>query len=190
MAKKLNYYEILELYPAATQEEIENAFRMMLYKYHPDHNPDRPDWAHEKTAETVEAYKILSDPLRRKIYNFMIFAGLKSVMVERKFGIFQGGDKKKYEEAEKLFKEAVELYDTSKANSLLKFQQAYGTYRIAEAVYNMGVIYTAINKLPEAIHAFGEAAKLEPDTTHYARTAEKLQELIRELDKAKRAREG
>ena len=88
MASKLNYYEILEIYPAATQDEIENAFRLMLYKYHPDHNPDRPDWAHARTSEAVEAYKILSEPMRRKIYNFLIFATLRKTPKEVKFGLF------------------------------------------------------------------------------------------------------
>jgi DnaJ-class molecular chaperone len=186
MAKKLNYYEILEVYPAATQEEIENSFRMMLYKYHPDHNPDRPDWSHEKTAEVVEAYKILSDPLRRKIYNFMVFAAIKTTLAERKFNLFQGADKKKYEDAAKYFKEGVDFYDTSKANAILKFQQSFGAYRMAEAVYNMGVIYTATNKIQEAMHAFGEAARLEPESQHYARTLEKFKELFRELERVRK----
>lgn len=186
MAKKLNYYEILEVYPAATQEEIETAFRLMLYKYHPDHNPDRPDWSHEKTAEVVEAFKILSDPLRRKIYNFMVFATVKPALAERKFGIFQGNEKKKYEEAAGYFREAADLYETNRAGALIKFQQSFGVYRTAEAVYNMGVIFTATNKVQEALHAFGEAAKLEPESQHYARTLDKFKELHRELERVRK----
>lgn len=181
---KINYYEILEIYPAATQDEIDGAFRTALYKYHPDHNPDRPDWAHEKTAEAVEAYKILSDPVRRKIYNFIIFAYLKKQPAEVKFNIFQGGEKKKYEEAVRYFAEGVELFETDRANSLMKFQQAFGTYKMSEAVYNVGVIYMMTNKLSEAMRAFREALKIEPENQHYMKTAEKMNELIRELDRA------
>ncbi|HDQ25751.1 MAG TPA: hypothetical protein ENN43_03275 [bacterium] len=186
--KKLNYYEILEIYPAATQEEIDSAFRLMLYKYHPDHNPDKPDWAHERTSQAVEAYKILSDPMRRKIYNFIIAASLKTAVPERSFGIFNMGDKKKYEGSAILFKEGVSLFDTNKAEALTRFQQAYGAFKMAETVYNMGVIYTLINKLSEALHAFREAAKLEPKNTQYARIVDKCQELMRELDKARGSR--
>lgn len=186
MPKKLNYYELLEIYPAATQEEIENAFRLALYKYHPDHNPDRPDWAHEKTAEVVEAYKILSDPIKRKIYNFLIFASLKENVEERKFSIFQIGEKKKFEEALKDFKEGVQLYDTNKASSLLKFQQSYATYKMHEAIYNMGVIYAVTNKLQEALRAFKEAEKLQPENQHYKRVIEKLSELMRDIDRVRK----
>jgi len=182
----MNYYEILEIYPAATQEDIDNAFRMMLYKYHPDHNPDRPDWAHERTAEAVEAYKILSDPIRRKIYNFLIFAKLRKDAGEEKFSLFSMGKKKKYEESLIYFKEGVALFDTNKANSLLKFQQAYGTYKLKDAVYNAGVIYTHTNKLSEALRSFKEALKIDPSNTHYEKTVEKLQELMRDIDRARK----
>jgi DnaJ-class molecular chaperone len=185
MNLKINFYEVLELYPAATQEEIDNAYRAALFKYHPDHNPDKPEWAHERTAQSVEAYKILSDPLRRKIYNFMIFAALKKHLPEIKFNIFQGADKKKYEEAAQYFREGVELFDTDKAGSLLKFQQAFGTYKLSEAVYNVGVIYTAINKRDEAMRAFREAVKIEPDSQHYIKTTERFSELMREMDRGR-----
>jgi DnaJ-class molecular chaperone len=183
---KINYYEVLEIYPAATQEEIDAAFRGALYKYHPDHNPDRPDWAHERTSQAVEAYKILSDPMRRKIYNFIIFANLKKAPPEVKFNIFQGGDRKKYEEACRYFAEGVELYDMDKAGSLLRFQQAFGTYKMSEAVYNVGVIYTITNKLSEAMRAFKEALKIEPDNQQYLKTADKLTELVRDIDRAQK----
>jgi DnaJ-class molecular chaperone len=184
---EVNYYELLEIYPAATQEEIENAFRSALYKYHPDHNPDRPDWAHEKTSEVVEAYKVLSDPLRRKIYNFIIFANLKKTIKEYKFGIFQMGEKKKFEEALQYFKEGVELFEQDdKSSALLKFQQAYGTYKFGEAIYNVGVIYVITNKLNEALHAFREAQQLDTENQHYGKVLERLQELMKEIDKARK----
>ncbi|HNZ28795.1 MAG TPA: DnaJ domain-containing protein [Candidatus Goldiibacteriota bacterium] len=187
MANKLNYYELLELYPAATQEEIDGAFRMMLYKYHPDHNPDRPDWAHERTSEVVEAYNILSNPLKRKIYNFIIFASLKQSPAERKFGIFQGNDKKKFEEACVIFKEGVAAFDNNKNTALLKMQQACAVYKLSEGYYNTGVIYTVTNKLLDAKKAFEEAVRLEPENQHYKRVVDRLMELMREIDRARKA---
>jgi len=185
MEQKINFYEVLEIYPAATQEEIDNAFKQALYKYHPDHNPDRPDWAHERTSQAVEAYRILSDPINRKIYNFRIFATLRKSLPEIKFNIFQGGDKKKHEEASACFAEGVELFDTDKGGSLMKFQQAFGAYRLSEAVYNMGVIYSnARGKASEAMRAFREAQKTEPDNQHYMKTVERYAELTKELEKA------
>jgi curved DNA-binding protein CbpA len=190
VSKKLNYYELLEVFPAATQDEIEGAFRNMLYKYHPDHNPDKPDWAHEKTAELVDAYKILSDPMRRKIYNFLIFATLREKVEEIKFNIFQMGDKKKFEDAMVYYDEGLAAYDTSKQGALLKFQQSFGLYQLPEAVYNMGVIYTNTNKLDEAMRAFREASKLAPENQQFLRTIDKLAELMKEIDKARKSASG
>jgi len=187
MAKKPNYYELLELYPAATQDEIENAFRMMLYKYHPDHNPDKADWAHEKTSAVVEAHNVLSHPLRRKIYNFLISASIKETMAERKFNIFQGGEKKKFEEAEALFKEGVNACDTNKQAAFSKFQVSIAHYKTAEALYNMGVISVQTNRLPEAQKYFTDAMNMEPETQTYKRVLEKFGALQREIEKSKQA---
>jgi len=185
--KKQNFYELLDVNPGATEEEIERAFRDKLYEYHPDHNPDKAEWAHIKTSEAVEAHRILSEPIRRKIYNFMIFYPLKEKTKEYKFGIFQGGDKKKYEEAMVYFNEGVEAFDMEKSKALLKFQQSFDTFKTAEAMYNMGVIYVSTNRLADAIKVFNEAAKLDTENPSYERTSLKLQELIREIDKAKKS---
>ncbi len=184
--KKQNYYELLDVNPAATDEEIERAFRDKLYEYHPDHNPDKAEWAHVKTSEAVEAHRILSDPIKRKIYNFLIFYPLKEKTKEYKFGIFQGGDKKRYEDAMIYFNEGVEAFEREKGKALLKFQQSFDAFKTAEAMFNMGVIYVATNKLADAVRTFNETVRLDQENPAYERTTAKLQELIREIDKAKK----
>lgn len=64
-----DYYLILEVHPKASPEMIERAKRLLLQRYHPDHNPDRPEWAAEQTRRVLEAYETLSDPLRRAEYD-------------------------------------------------------------------------------------------------------------------------
>ena len=55
-----NYYEILEVSPSATQEEIAKAYKRLALKYHPDKNQGNEEWAKKKFIEIGEAYEALS----------------------------------------------------------------------------------------------------------------------------------
>src|SRR5258707_13045878 len=66
---KRDYYEILSLTRAATDEEIKKAYRKMAMQWHPDKNPDNKETAEEKFKEAAEAYGILSDPQKRAQYD-------------------------------------------------------------------------------------------------------------------------
>jgi len=73
---KKDYYEILGISREATQEEIKRAYRRLALKYHPDRNQGDKE-AEEKFKEIVEAYSVLSDPEKRKIYDLYGHEGLK-----------------------------------------------------------------------------------------------------------------
>jgi len=64
---KRDYYEILGVPRNASQEEIKRAFRRLARKYHPDINKDPS--AQERFKEINEAYQVLSDPEKRKLYD-------------------------------------------------------------------------------------------------------------------------
>ena len=77
MAKR-DYYEILGISRDASPQEIKKAYRRLAIKYHPDRNPDNSREAEEKFKEVSEAYKILSDPEKRQIYDQYGHAGLEA----------------------------------------------------------------------------------------------------------------
>ncbi|MBW1988082.1 MAG: molecular chaperone DnaJ [Deltaproteobacteria bacterium] len=68
MATKRCYYEILGVERTATEAEIKAAYRKLALRYHPDRNPDDPE-AEEKFKECAEAYEVLRDPEKRRIYD-------------------------------------------------------------------------------------------------------------------------
>ncbi|KAJ2582263.1 DnaJ-like protein [Coemansia sp. RSA 1836] len=61
------YYEWLEVTPAATQAEIKKKYYVLALKYHPDKNPSAE--AEDKFKQISEAYQVLSDPKQRHQYN-------------------------------------------------------------------------------------------------------------------------
>ncbi len=63
-----NYYDILEVSPTASTEEIKKSFRHLALKYHPDKNGNSEE-SRQKFMKIVEAYEILSDQQARKNYD-------------------------------------------------------------------------------------------------------------------------
>jgi len=62
----IDYYEILQLSPNADQETIERVHRLLAKKYHPD-NLTGGDL--EKFMGITEAFRVLSDPIKRVDYD-------------------------------------------------------------------------------------------------------------------------
>jgi len=68
MAIKQDYYEVLGVPRNASDEAIKRAFRKLAFQYHPDRNKD--PGSEEKFKEINEAYQVLSDPEKRRRYDY------------------------------------------------------------------------------------------------------------------------
>lgn len=62
------YYDLLEVAPNASADEIKSAFRKQAMKYHPDRNPGDKE-AEQKFKKINEAYEVLRDEQKRAAYD-------------------------------------------------------------------------------------------------------------------------
>ena len=68
MAAKRDYYDVLGISRSADKSTIKRAYRKLAKKYHPDTNAGNAQ-AEEKFKEATEAYNVLSDPEKKKLYD-------------------------------------------------------------------------------------------------------------------------
>src|SRR6476620_4188939 len=71
MADPKGYYRILGIAETASDREIKAAFRTLSLRYHPDRirDPVSKSYSNEKMKEINEAYRVLSDSVKRKEYD-------------------------------------------------------------------------------------------------------------------------
>jgi molecular chaperone DnaJ len=80
MPDEVDYYAILGVDRGADHEQVRSAYRECAKKNHPDLNPGDKD-AEERFKKCAEAYEILGDPEKRRLYDQFGKAGLRGAGV-------------------------------------------------------------------------------------------------------------
>jgi molecular chaperone DnaJ len=76
MTSKRDYYEVLGVERQASSTEIKSAYRKLALQYHPDRNPGNKE-AEDKFKEAAEAYEVLRNGEKRRIYDQFGHQGLE-----------------------------------------------------------------------------------------------------------------
>jgi molecular chaperone DnaJ len=76
MATKRDYYDVLGVVRDANQDDVRRAFRRLARQFHPDVNKE--DGAEGRFREINEAYEVLSDPDKRRLYDQFGHAGAQA----------------------------------------------------------------------------------------------------------------
>ena len=53
----------------ASADDIKKAFKKLAIKYHPDKNPEDPEGAKNRFQDVANAYDVLSDPDKRRVFD-------------------------------------------------------------------------------------------------------------------------
>lgn len=149
-----NHYETLQVAPNSTPEQVKDAFRMLLYRYHPDHNRDREDWAVQQTMQIVESYHILADPQRRAHYDVMRSVRPRD-LPEKKGGLagLFAKPKDHTAAAEASVRRALEAWRAEEFEAAaVAFRKAFEQDpALPNARYNLAVAFFALDRLGDAL---------------------------------------
>ncbi|XP_044492045.1 dnaJ homolog subfamily B member 1-like [Mangifera indica] len=72
----VDYYDILKVSRSATEDDLKKSYKRLAMKWHPDKNPVNKKEAEAKFKQISEAYDVLSDPQKRRIYDLCGEEGL------------------------------------------------------------------------------------------------------------------
>lgn len=111
----MNYYEILEVSPQATQDEIHKSYIRLARKYHPDMNPGNSEIL-KKMQEINNAYEVLGNAESRREYDEKLGYESSKEKYAKKSGEKGKQEEEDRTQAQDIWEEINKYYTESTAN--------------------------------------------------------------------------
>eukprot|EP00038_Savillea_parva_P004240 m.135552 g.135552 ORF g.135552 m.135552 type:complete len:646 (+) comp11419_c0_seq3:259-2196(+) len=165
--KETGLYELLEVEPTATADEIKKSYYKLARSAHPDRNPDDPS-ANERFQKLSQAYQVLSDPKARQQYDLR---GEESVsgggMMDGAifFTMLFGSDRFNGLVGELYCATSVRLSGTAGSERALERAQMARVAKLAEKLVERLVVYELGNK--DEFKSTAEKEALELSTASF-----------------------
>ena len=181
-------YEVMKIMPNATPQEIKDAFRYLLFQYHPDHNKGREEWAVQQTMALVEAYHTLSDPGRRAHHDLMRSVKVRDAAPVKK-GLFSKPSPKTLA-AEELFKTGVEKFKADEyEQAILAFRKAMEQDpEYPGTAFNLAASFLGIERFTDAMQWLQEHVGKNKDDQDARALYTKIGQLVSKLKTAAAAK--
>jgi curved DNA-binding protein CbpA len=185
-----NYYEVLQVFPNASAQEVKDAFRFLLFRYHPDHNKGKEDWAVQQTMGLVEAYHILADPARRMHHDVMRSVKPRDELPKKGLAIF--GKSAKAKDLDAVFKEGLEKLKADEfEQAIIAFRKVYEADPAFPNIgYNLAVCFLAIERLGEAQQWLQDHVAKKKDDAEARALFAKINTLAQKMKAARAATRG
>lgn len=161
-------YKVLGVSPTASDEEIKEAYRALVKKYHPDRYANSPmqEQAQEKLKEINLAYDTITK--QREGGDGQGFGG---------FGGFGGGSTPPRWDSQGGTEQFADIREMISRGLIAQAEAALERMhnRTAEWYYLRGMVYMRRGWYAQARQCFDTAAQMEPDNPEYQVAAQRMQ---------------
>ncbi|MBI2266966.1 MAG: DnaJ domain-containing protein [Armatimonadetes bacterium] len=178
-------YYVLQVTPAASREEIQQAFVKLTPLHHPDLHPMKPE-SEERMKEILRAYEFLSDGDKRISYDDQAFLQLRELSsgtdgatgapaprklsILKRLGLWFRSQSPSGRREKELFRNGYSFASSRNphtwSRAVAEFNEVLQINPICvEAIYNQGIIFYWWGAFLDAWMKFVKVATLEPAYT-------------------------